>query len=388
VIVFIDADRGHRDALQVELGTDVTISSIPDPTSINGMLSDSAAPVEAVVVGRSIPLEDALRLAEHLSGTHPDIGVIVLAELVEAPDLRRALRAGVLDVLDDRRAPGELREAVDRSKARFSQLHHAEDDGQGRLVVIFSMKGGCGKSFLATNLAVALTERVPEGVGLVDLSLTSGDLAIMLQLLPAWTVHDAALQGTRLDEQALRGFLTEHRSGVKLLAAPTDPAVAEQVTAESVQHLLTLMRSIFAVTIVDTPAVFSEQVLAALDLADEIILVGSLDVPSVKTLKLGLETLHALHVSRDRIRIVLSRADSSVGLRVPEVERSLDTEVDVEIPSSRDVTLSINQGTPLYVSKRRSSVVAAIARLADRVAENVRINDEQMRPRRMFRGRR
>jgi pilus assembly protein CpaE len=386
VIVYMDAERDRRDALQVEIGPDVTVGWAPDARSLEGLLGDTSAPVEAVVVGRNIPFDDALATAEHLSTSHPDIGVIVLAEHVETHDLRRALRAGVLDVLDDRRAPGELRDAVDRSHARFEQLHHAEAADEGRLVVVFSTKGGCGKSFIASNLAVALADRVEGGVGLIDLSLTSGDLAIMLQLLPAWSVHDAALQGPRLDQQALQGFLTEHQTGVRLLAAPTDPALAEQVTAESVQHLLALMRNLFPVTIIDTPSTFTEQVLAAIDLANEIILVGSLDVPAVKNLKLALQTLEALHVRRDRVRVVLARSDSSVGLRVGEVERSLGTNVDVEIPSSRDVPLSINQGTPLILSKKRSSVVSAIGRLADGTAQHLRTIDDTGR--RRFLGRR
>jgi pilus assembly protein CpaE len=388
VIVYLDAERDRRDALQVEIGPDVTVGWAPDARSLEGLLGDTSAPVEAVVVGRGIPFDDALSTAEHLSTSHPDIGVIVLTEHVETHDLRRALRAGVLDVLDERRAPGELRDAVDRSHARFEQHHHPEGVDEGRLVVVFSTKGGCGKSFIASNLAVALADRVGDGVGLVDLSLTSGDLAIMLQLLPAWSVHDAALQGPRLDQQALRGFLTEHQTGVQLLAAPTDPSLAEQVTAESVQHLLALMRSIFPVTIIDTPSTFTEQVLAAIDLANEIVLVGSLDVPAVKNLKLALQTLEALHIRRERVRIVLTRADSSVGLRVAEVERSLGTEVDVEIPSSRDVPMSINQGTPLILSKKRSSVVSALGRLTDGIAQHLRTIDDDATGRRRFLGRR
>jgi pilus assembly protein CpaE len=388
VIVYLDPERDRRDALQVEIGPDLTVGWAPDASSLERLLADTSAPVQAVVAGRGTPFDDALMTAEHLSTSHPDIGVIVLSEHVETYDLRRALRAGVLDVLDERRAPGELRDAIERSRARFEQLHHPEGADEGRLVVVFSTKGGCGKSFIASNLAVALAERVKEGVGLIDLSLTSGDLAIMLQLLPAWSVHDAALQGQRLDQQALRGFLTEHESGVRLLAAPTDPALAEQITAEAVQHLLALMRSLFPVTIIDTPSTFTEQVLAAIDLANEIVLVGSLDVPSAKNLKLALQTLEALRVRRDTIRIVLSRSDSSVGLRVGEVERSLGTNVDVEIPSSREVPLSINQGVPLFRSKKRSAISSAIGRLADGTAQHLPTINDDAGARRRFRGRR
>lgn len=390
MLLYIDDRRQTLEAVQDELGSDLDVQWVATLGQIERALAEAVAPVEAVILGPSVDREEALRQAERVTVTHPEVGVILLAEVVDAAALRRAIRAGVLDMLDAQRAPGELREAVDRARSRYVQLHPSEGQGvDGRLVLVFSTKGGCGKSFVASNLAVALADRLDGGVALVDLALSSGDLSIMLQLMPAWTVYDAALQGARLDHEALAGFLTQHSSGLQLLAAPNDPAVAEQVTADSVQHLLGLLRTSFPVTIVDTPAYFSDQVLAAIDLADEVVLVTSLDVPSVKNLKLALQTLQALHVPRERVRIVLNRADSSVGLRVAEVEQSLDTDIDVSIPSSRDVPLSINQGTPLYGSRNKSSVIGALGQLADLVAAEVpgAADDEEPRKRRS-RGRR
>jgi pilus assembly protein CpaE len=389
VIVFIDSKRDLAETLQEEIGADLDVEWLPNAPALQARLDEAAIAVEAVVFGQGIDFEQALAASERLLPVHPDLGVILLAESVSADDLRRALRAGVIDVLDDRRSPGELREAIDRSRARYVQLHAPTDDADtGRLVLVFSTKGGCGKSVIASNLAVALADRVSDGVALVDLALSSGDLSVMLQLMPAWTVYDAALQGPRLDQEALRGFLTKHQSGVHLLAAPNDPAVADQIAPEAVQHLLTLMRSLYPVTVIDTPAYFSEQVLAAIDIADEIILVASLDVPAVKNLKLALQTLEALHVTRDRIRIVMNRADSAVGLRVNEVEQSLSTKIDISVPSSRDIPMSVNQGTPLFLSKPRSSVVAALGELTDLVMQNVRIADNEPSKNRRRRGRR
>jgi pilus assembly protein CpaE len=386
VIIYLDEKRDGRDAISLEIGADVDVEWLPSLTALDQVLADPSQPVEAVVVGQMIDFEASLESAERLSNSHPDIGVILLADHVEAQDLRRAIRAGVLDVLDGRRASGELRGAIDRSRARYGQLHSQPPDGAGgRVVLVFSTKGGCGTSVVAANLSIALAERVGVDVGLVDLSLTSGDLSMMFQLLPAWSVYDAAAQGSRLDHVALQGYLTKHESGVQLLAAPTDPALAEQISPDSVRHLLSQMRSLFPVTIVDTPSYFSEHFLAALDAADEIVVVGSLDVPAVKNLKLALQTLEALRFGRDRVQIVLMRSDSSVGLRVREIEASLGTDIDVQIPSSRDVPLSVNEGTPLFLSRRRSPVVTAIARLADNVGEHLPAsgNDESKRRRRL-----
>jgi pilus assembly protein CpaE len=124
----------------------------------------------------------------------------------------------------------------------------------------------------------------------------------------------------------------------------------------------------FPLTVVDGPPMFTEQMLAAIDVSDEIVLVGSMDVPSIKNLKLAISTMVQLGHPREQLRIVLNRADSKVGLRAGEVEKSLGVQIDVQIPSSRDVPLSINQGTPLAVSRPRSPVVQAIGALADAVA--------------------
>jgi pilus assembly protein CpaE len=212
------------------------------------------------------------------------------------------------------------------------------------MVSVFSTKGGCGKSLVASNLAVLAAERLKQPTALVDLDLQSGDLAIMFQVMPALSIYDAALDADRLDEQALEGYFTGHRSGVSLLAAPLEPSLAEQVEPEGVKAILDLLPAMFPLTIVDGPPLFTDQMLFALDVSDDIILVGSMDVPSIKNLKLAISTITQLGHPREQLKIVLNRADSKVGLRTNEVEKSLGVEIDVQIPSSRDVPLSINQG--------------------------------------------
>lgn len=383
MILLIDPVVNRREEIARELGEDLVVERIPYADRLDSYLAAGQTRLQAIVVGPDVPFNEALDLAEKVASAAPDVGVILVGQHVTAEDLKRAMRAGVLDVLNEKREQGELRQAVDRSRARYAQLHADEPDlpaeGSGRIIAVFSTKGGSGKSFIASNLAVLLADRVGhDQVALIDLDLQSGDLAIMLQLLPNWAIDAAAAQGMRLDEDALRGFLTHHRSGVHLLAAPTDPAASEQISSEIVHHILRICRETFPVTIIDCPAFFSDQALAALDMCDEVVLVGSLDVPSVKNLKLALQTLEALHISRDRIRVVLNRADSAVGLRLNEVERSLGTAVDVAVPSSREVPLSINQGTPLVtVAKKRSAVLNALEKLADSVVATHRLVSEQ-----------
>jgi pilus assembly protein CpaE len=200
---------------------------------------------------------------------------------------------------------------------------------------------------------------------LVDLDLQFGDLAIMLQLFPARTIFDAAGSLDRLDAEAIRGYLTPHRGKVFLLAAPLEPGLSETISADAVAQIIRLLKESFKFVVVDTPPSFTDHVLAALDESDECVLMTSMDVPSIKNMKLSLQTLQLLGFGRERIRLVLNRADSKVGLTVQAVEKTLGTTVDVSIPSSRDVSVSINRGTPLVLDNPKSPVVASIYRLLE-----------------------
>lgn len=325
------------------------------------------------VLGPGLALADVLAFAEEVERERDGAATLLVTQSLEPSLLRQALRSGVDDVLTVSATAEEWSEAVSRARATIAAEHDVatggpESSSRGRIVSVFSTKGGCGKSLVASNLAVLAAERLQRRTALVDLDLQSGDLAIMFQVMPALSIFDAALDADRLDEEALEGYFTGHRSGVSLLAAPLEPSLAEQVEPDGVSTILELLPKMFPLTIVDGPPLFSDQMLVALDASDDIILVGSMDVPSIKNLKLAISTLTQLGHPRHQLKIVLNRADSKVGLRTNEVEKSLGVEIDVQIPSSRDVPLSINQGTPLAMSRPRSPVVQAIAELLPVVA--------------------
>lgn len=371
MIIVCDPDPGVRKQLVSQLAADSAPTELADTASLRAAIDQVSQPT-VLVLGTHLDLDAALGIASSLdAGTRP-AAVVLIREVLDTGTVRRALRSGVSDVLGaDELDPEEFRAAIDRALADASD--HAppgsvEREGdEGRVVTVFSTKGGCGKSLVASNLAVLLAQTGAR-VALVDLDLQSGDLAIMLQLMPSLSIYDAAQSVERMDADALEGYLTRHASGISLLAAPLEPSLSEAVSANSVATMMTLLKSTFDFVVVDGPAFFTDQVLVAIDQSDQVVLVGSLDVPSVKNLRTALTTLHQLGHPRDRILTVLNRADSNVGLRVPEVEKSLGTSIDVQLPSSREVPLSINQGSPLATNRRRSDVVEAIARLVPSIA--------------------
>lgn len=347
---------------------------VENRTELDTLLAAREDDIEVVVLGPNMAMDVGLDTARRLAGVAAPVGVVAVAGDFSPRVLREAMKAGVRDVLPDDVGDDELRDAVMEARAQTRELisrdgtpPDTEAEEAGTVVTVFSSKGGCGKSVVACNLAILLSAATDDDVALVDLDLESGDLAIMLQVLPALTLYDAAEKLDRLDTEALAGYLAHHDAGVELLAAPPEPSLAGAVSGDAVRRILGLLRNSHPYVVIDSPASFTDQLLAGLDASDELVLVTTLDVPSVKNLKLSMETLDQLGWDRDRLRLVLNRADSQVGLKVKDVERTLGTTIDVRVPSSRDVPLSVNEGEPMAHTRPRSPVVAALGELVDQI---------------------
>jgi pilus assembly protein CpaE len=375
MIVLADPDRRFQARVSDALGKTDDFQVVDSVLLLDKILHDKAGMLTVVVLGPNLGMEESLEVSRRVQTTTSDISVVLVANSLTPDVLQQAIRSGIRDVLPAAFTTAQFVDTISRAEALALQIrgrvgHVAPSSEAGeavdhKVITVFSSKGGCGKSFVSSNLAVALAQRTGEAVAMVDLDLQFGDLAIMLQLFPARTIYDAAQNLDRLDADALKGYLTPHRGQVFLLAAPLEPGLSETISAESVGKIIRLMKRSYKYVIIDTPPSFTDHVLAALDESDESVLITSMDVPSIKNLKLSLQTLELLGFGRDRIRLVLNRADSKVGLRVQEVEKTLGTRIDVSIPSSREVPLSINRGTPLILEDPKSPVIAGIMKLVE-----------------------
>jgi pilus assembly protein CpaE len=372
VIVLVDPDVRFQARVSEQLGRGSDLVLVDSLDRLESALV-RAGRVDAIILGPSLDPDEAFATSRKLQTTQAELSVLLISQSLGAEVFQRALRNGVRDVLPAAFTSAQLIEAVARAEALATEIRGAvttslvaSTPGAGhKVITVFSSKGGCGKSFVASNLAVALAGRTGDEVALIDLDLQFGDLAIMLQLFPARTIFDAAQNLERLDAEAIRGYLTPHRQKVFLMAAPLEPGLSETISADAVARIIKLMKESFKWVVIDSPPSFTDHVLAALDQSDECVLMTSMDVPSIKNMKLSLQTLQLLGFGRDRIRLVLNRADSKVGLTVQAVEKTLGTTVDVSIPSSRDVSVSINRGTPLVIDNPKSPVVASIYKMLE-----------------------
>ncbi len=324
---------------------------------------------QLVVLGSGVHLADALAFVGRMRLSNPTVGVILVRETVNVEMLNEAIRAGVREVVEVN-DPDALRNAAARSTEVSGKMSGqggpaSRGDLHGRVVTVFAGKGGCGKSTISTNLAVALCDNGRRRVLLVDLDLSFGDVAIMLQLVPERSFIDAIPMAGRLDETALRSLITPYAPGLDTLLAPVGPADGERISRELVTEALKLTIGVYDYIVIDTPPFFSDQVLAALDVSDYYVLLATPDIQALKNLRLTLDMFDLLEYPKEQRVLVLNRADARVGLTPADIERVVRAPILGHIPSTRDVPVSINQGVPLVVDDPNHPVSRSIREIAE-----------------------
>lgn len=365
----IETDRSIADDLARALagspGTCVLLSGV-DQAKVHL----EASPEEyAVVIGPSVPLAAGLSLADTVRVVRPTLSVILLRESVDTSVLADALRSGAREVASSRDERA-VDEAVRRAHRLYEAMtHQAElsrvEPTRGRIITVFSAKGGVGKTTVSTNLAVALADGGARQVCLVDLDLSFGDVAITLQIFPTRTIADAVSMGQDLDLAGLESLLTPYRDGVSALVAPIQPDAKETISAALVAKVLELLRSRFDYVVIDTPPAFDDQVLQAFDVSDLILLLTTPDIPALKNLKITLETLTLLNYPREQSLLVLNRAQPKVGITAEEVSTTLGMPIMAMVPSSADIPASVNRGEPIVGSDPRHPCSRGITALAE-----------------------
>ncbi|TFV53646.1 MinD/ParA family protein [Geodermatophilus sp. DF01-2] len=364
--------------LRVKEATDGDVHVLPpgrlpgDPARLFEQLVDGELP-EVLLIGPSAPLQEAFTLAARLDVQCPGISVVLLAD--PTPETwQAAMRAGVRDLLPPTADVGEVRAAVERAGStaagRRRVLRPVEETARytGRVITIASPKGGVGKTTVSTNLAIGLTAAAPQSTVLVDLDVQFGDVASALGLVPEYALPDVVHGPATEDTMVLKTFLTQHPSGLYAVCGAESPAAGDTVTAADVSRLLTSLAREFRYVVVDTAPGLSEQTLAALDRATDVVMVTSMDVPGVRGLRKELDVLRELCMIPAGRHVVMNLADAKGGLSVRDVETAIGTGVDVVLPRSAAVPPSTNAGVPILANGRRDPVVKELRRLVSRFA--------------------
>jgi pilus assembly protein CpaE len=362
VVIEGSVDRGLlARALPSDADVDVT-GFLDDFDSAVATLEDS--PSDILVVACAGYSERALFLIETALRDNVDRPVVVLTEGSPNGYLRRLFEAGADDVVVLPDTAERVAFALQKAVARKRGGTTTASTTFCPMICVLGPKGGTGKTLTSANLGVGLAT-AGHRVVVVDLDLQFGDVGLALGLSPERTIHDLARSGGALDAGKVESFLVEHSSGLRVLLAPTRPDHAGAVTTEFLREVYAILRSSNDFVIVDTPPGFVPEVIASVDSSSDICIVAMLDSLSLKNTKLGLETLDLMGYDRSRIKLLLNRADSSVGIASSDVVAVLGRTPDVSVPSDRDIPRSVNEGTPIVLSKAKSEAAQAFRTLTD-----------------------
>lgn len=345
--------------------------------SFERLLSDITLlkPSAVIVVLSQDDPEKEFALIKKVIAGHPEIAVITASSDTSSGLILRSMRSGAHEFLPLPVVADEFRTVVDR--VRELSLHG--DSGtkkHGRVIAVFSGKGGSGVSFIATNLAASMSVSTL----LADLNLQAGDAASFLGIDPKYSVVDFVHNRARLDDSLINSFLCVHSSQLSLLAAPPEAHEAEDVKPQDVTEILHLLRQKFECIILDLPHTFDSSTVAALDLADDILIVLTLDIPGIRSANRAMKVFNRLKYPKTKVHVVVNRWSKNIDVQLQKVEAHLDEKILGLIPNDyRKVIDSINLGQPLVESEPASKITLELKRIASLVFDGVDPTSTQRR---------
>jgi pilus assembly protein CpaE len=387
-VLIVDDIPETRDHLTKLLGfeSDIEVAGAAASGAEAIDLATSLRP-DIVLMDINMPDMDGIAATEQLATRVPTTAVIMMSVQGEADYLRRSMLAGAREFLVKPFSSDELtssiRHVAEREREKMSRIVvtpvagvPGPGDGErsldepGTVVAVFSPKGGVGRTTIAVNLAVAAHQDLGTRVCVVDASLQFGDVGVLLNLNPKnKSIADLAPELDAGEAESLDTFVIGHSSGIRVLLAPPSPEMAELISPAALKKVIEALRLEHDLVVVDCSTAFNDTTLAVLDVADVILTILSLEITSIKNTRLFLELADQLGYGNGKVRLVLNRSDSTLGIRLTDVEHSIGRKVDHTIVSDgRSVVYALNRGVPFVVSNREAQVAQDISRLAASVA--------------------
>jgi pilus assembly protein CpaE len=378
-IVVLSTDLDNFKAIRLALSADTRVQLLAggdDAEQLYGEIIRLKPSAAIITLGANS--DQTIKLIQRLATESPKTALISAANDADPDLLLQSLRAGAREFLKLPISAEELKTVLDRV-ADFCVAQVETPKKKGRMIAVFSSKGGCGTSFIATNLAAAASVRTV----LVDLNLQAGDLPLFLGVDPRYSFADMAENRSRLDDALIKSFVTPYSSNLSLLAAPREADAADEIEPEHVFEVLQRLRESYEYVVLDPQHTFDSITLAALDQADEIVLVLTLDIPAIRSTQRALEIFDRLGYPRKKIRIVVNRWSKQIDLDLQQVEKFLGEPVIGFVPSDYQTAVtSINLGQPLVQSEANSKIAQEIRRVARTIATGAIRVTEEPQPRR------
>jgi len=383
-VLIVDDSQETRNNISMLLSFEKKIEIIGEAE--NGeeafIITKEARP-DIVLMDINMPIMDGIKATQEISENVPETTVIIMSVQGDSEYLKRAMSAGAREFLIKPFSSDNLIETILKtykieSKRKEKVITPSKkEDIDSKIITVFSTKGGVGKTTISSNLAVSLTRTSKKRVALLDLDLQFGDIAIMLNISVKNSISDLIRESGQIDGYTMEDYLVTHFSGVRVLPAPSKPEYAEYITANHVKSILEILKKEYHYIVIDTSAAFHEIILATLDMSDKILLLSTLDLPTIKNVKSGLDVMESLHYPKEKVKIVLNKASEQYGIKYKDFENTLKHEIWSYVPEdSQTVITSANKGFPFVMTRADTKVAKAINKMAEVLINDGEINEK------------
>jgi pilus assembly protein CpaE len=385
-----------RKLLQFESDVDVVGAARTGKEAVQ--LSQELNP-DVVLMDINMPDMDGISATEAIRSKQPAVQVVILSVQSDQNYMRRAMLAGARDFLTKPPMGDELISAIRRagSMAQAERSKnvaippaptmgsHASITGyvapKGKIVTVYSPKGGTGCTTIAVNLALTLHNEDTR-VALVDGNLQFGDVAVFVNEQGKNTIIDLAPRAEELDPEIVEEVMLKHSgSGLHILAAPSKPEYAEKVSSAQFSAVIEYLKQIYAYVIVDSSSLLTDITLSAIDVSDLVILITTQDIPSIKNCRLFLDLTQTLGIERDRILFTMNRYDKRINITPERVAENLKQEVASVIPlDEATVMKAVNRGVPFVLDSKNQPAARGIFSLAENVRARIAAQESAEEP--------
>lgn len=323
---------------------------------------------------------DGYEVAEKLSTEFIDKATVMIEKEINEDTMYKAIFSGAKDVVLMPVKPNKLVDSIYKANKltkkrlesqRKSSVTKKKKSGYGQIFTVFSTKGGSGKTFFATNLALALLKNTGKKVVLLDFDLDYGNVTLALDVVPKFTINDVIDDIKNIDSDYIETFLTNHESGLKVLAASKEPNNNDFVNGEHIQIILKALQSAYDYIIIDMSSRFYDATNPAFIFSEKLFLITTPEITSVKNIKGAITTLTDFNYPKNKINIVLNKLSKSSDIRSNDIEKILGYDILYKVPEDyQKVTASLNQGIPYVQKYPRSEIGKSFNSIVGNIAGN------------------
>lgn len=357
------------------------IGTAENVVEANFYINDSYPDV--ILIGSDVDF-DRYSLAESISSEFDDIAIIMIEKELREDTMYKALFAGAKDVIISPFTSSKLVDSIYRAAQLVKEKNAVHRDNtpkirrrssRGHVITVFSTKGGVGKTFISTNLAISLAKDKEKRVCLVDLDLDFGNTVLALNIVPRFTILDIVDDIRNIDQDVIESYLIPHESGIKVLPANARPQINEFVNSDHIEIILRALQGAFDYVVVDMPARFYEPINPAFQAADLLLMITTPEISTVRNIKSSIMTLHELNFPKSKIKVVLNKADTSGQIKSKDIESTLNQSLYGVIDADyKQAMISLNNGAPIVLSKPKSSISKSFASLTKKINQEFKGN--------------